>query len=62
MHKLIKYFVIGMFIFVPLLMVAGMIWNYSLYRECRADGHKAYQCQAMLSNPSYVAVDDISNR
>ena len=62
MHKLIKYFVIGMFIFVPLLMVAGMLWNYSLYRECRADGHKAYQCQAMLSNPSYVAVDDVSNR
>lgn len=62
MHKLIKYFVIGMFIFVPLLMVAGALWNYSLYRECRADGHKAYQCQAMLSNPSYVAVDDMSNR
>jgi hypothetical protein len=61
MHKLIKYFVGGMFIIVPLLMIAGAIWNYTLYQECRADGHKAYQCQAMLSNPSYVAVDDVSN-
>lgn len=62
MFRFVKFFVAAMFVIVPLLMVAGMIWNYSLYRECRADGHKAYQCQAMLSNPSYVAVDDISNR
>jgi hypothetical protein len=62
MRKLLFIFVGGMFIIVPLLMIASALWNYSLYRECRADGHKAYQCQAMLSNPSYVAVDDISNR
>ena len=62
MHKLIKYFVGGMFVIVPLLIVGGMIWNFMLYQECRSDGHKAYQCQAMLSNPSYVAVEDITNR
>jgi hypothetical protein len=60
MHKYLKYFVGGMFVIVPLLMVAGMIWNYMLYQECRADGLKAYQCHAMISNPSYVAVDDVT--
>lgn len=62
MFKLVRFFVIAMFVIVPLLMVASAIWNYSLYKECRADGHKSYQCQAMLSNPSYVAVDDVTQR
>jgi hypothetical protein len=50
----------GMFILVPLLMVAGAIWNYMLYQECRADGNKSYQCVAMLSNPNYVAIDHMN--
>ena len=43
-------------------MIAGGIWNYRMYQDCRADGHKAYQCQAMLSGEAhYVAVDDVTN-
>lgn len=59
---MLKYFVRGMFIVVPILMVLMMIWNFIMFQECRADGHKAYQCQAMLSDSHYVAVEDISNR
>lgn len=45
------------------LMVAGGIWNYQLYRECIADGKKAYQCKAMLDgNSRYIAVDDVTEK
>ena len=56
---MIRLFVRAMFIIVPILMVAMLIWNLFMFQQCRADGHKAYQCQAMLSNPSYVVVDDM---
>ena len=33
-------------------------WNVSMYNDCRAHGHAAYQCSAMISgNQHYVAVD-----
>lgn len=51
------------FVGTLVLMVAGGIWNYSLYRECINDGKKAYQCQAMLNgNSRYIAVDDVSEK
>jgi hypothetical protein len=49
-----------MFLFIVGGWIVGGIWNYQMYQDCRADGHKAYQCQAMLTNPSYVAVEDIT--
>lgn len=52
-----------MFGLVVIGMVAGGIWNYSLYRECITDGKKAYQCKAMLDgNSRYIAVDDVSEK
>ena len=42
--------------------IVGGFWNYSLYKECIADGKKAYQCKAMLDgNSRYIAVDDVSD-
>lgn len=55
-------FVLG-FIFVIGSIIAGGIWNYSLYRECIADGKKAYQCKAMIDgNARYIAVDDVTEK
>lgn len=53
----------AMFVFVIGGMVVGGIWNYQLYRECIADGKKAYQCKAMLDgNSRYIAVDDVTEK
>lgn len=58
----ITIFVI-MFVLTFIGMIAGGIWNYSLYRECIADGKKAYQCAAMLDgNSRYIAVDNVSEK
>jgi hypothetical protein len=51
------YIVAGMMTVMAILFVAGMVWNYKLYQDCLADGNKAYQCKAMLSESHYVAVD-----
>lgn len=49
------------------LVIGGMIvngfWNYSLYKDCLADGKKSYQCKAMLEgNSRYIAVDDVTEK
>jgi cation diffusion facilitator CzcD-associated flavoprotein CzcO len=62
MHRLIGIFVGFVFTLVIGAFIIGGFWNYQMYRECRADGHKAYQCKAMLQNPSYLAIDDMSAR
>ncbi len=52
-----------MFVLVVGGMIAGGIWNYSMYRECIADGKKSYQCKAMLDgNSRYIAVDDVTEK
>lgn len=44
-------------------IIAGGIWNYSLYQDCIADGKKAYQCKAMLDGGArYIAVDDVTEK
>lgn len=51
------------FVSVIGLMIAGGIWNYSLYRDCINDGKKAYQCKAMLDGGArYIAVDDVTEK
>lgn len=50
------------FVGVFVAMIANLLWNYSLYHDCIADGRKAYQCKAMLGgNTQYVAIDDVSD-
>lgn len=50
------------FVTVFVGIIAGGIWNYTLYQDCIADGKKAYQCKAMLDgNARYIAVDDVSD-
>lgn len=62
MPRIVPLFVAAMFIIVPLLMLGSCVWNYKLYQDCRADGHKSYECQAMLSqNSRGIVVDDISD-
>lgn len=51
------------FVTVVGLIIAGGIWNYSLYRDCINDGKKAYQCKAMLDGGArYIAVDDVTGK
>lgn len=51
------------FVGTIIAMIAGGLWNYSLYRDCIADGKKAYQCKAMLDgNSRYIAVDDVTEK
>ena len=60
MHKLriIVFSIMGL---VLLTMIGGVFWNIMVFRDCMSHGHAMYQCQAAMSNPHYVAVDNMSD-
>lgn len=60
MRKLIGIAVGFIFTIVIVSFIIGGYWNYQMYQECLRDGHKSYQCKAMVNNGGYVAVEDIT--
>jgi hypothetical protein len=49
------------FYLVGIVMVLGIIYNVFIFTDCMAAGQRAYQCNAAISNPSYIAVDDMGD-
>jgi len=39
-------------------IVGIAVWQVMVYRDCRADGLKSYQCMGMLSGERYVLIED----
>lgn len=44
------WFILILMFSIPVLLVFAAFHGSSLYNECLADGHKAYECHAMLNN------------
>lgn len=47
------------FVFVFLMMLAGIFWQITLYDECKKDGHSAFFCMSATSKGQYVIIDEV---
>jgi len=57
MSRMIKAF----FAFVVVVFVLGIAYNVFVFTDCMNAGNRAYQCNAAMQNPNYIAVEDIGN-
>lgn len=48
------------FFFVVVVMILAFAYNAFIFIDCMADGKRAYQCNAAISNPHYVGFDDFN--
>lgn len=47
------------FVVVILGFIGGGIYNYMIFKDCRAHGYAMFQCNAAINNPGYIAIDDM---
>lgn len=56
-RRAFKVFFAILVVFTVTVFAISVYANYLMYKECRNDGHKAYECQSMLQGPRYYHLD-----
>ncbi len=50
------------FVAVAVMFVGSIVWHFYLFTACRAEGGTIIQCNAAVSNPNYIAVDEVEKK
>lgn len=48
------------FMFIAVVIGLSFLWNFYLFQDCMSRGNTAIQCNAAISAPNYVAVDQLN--
>ena len=51
-----------MIFMMPVLIILGLIWNISVYNECKSDGYSSIACYSMMHKGGYIVVDAMDER